>query len=418
MEQKTIDLLLDCLHQDPARVSRERLDSLSSDEWNALITLAQAQKVGGVLCHHLKSRGAEKLVPQAVWLTLQSTYWHNAVNNLNIQRELHQIITALHEGKIPVIVLKGAYLAGAVYKNPALRQMSDIDLLVTVEDLEHVIEILGGQGYVLQEPYLPAIELANSYCLPHLIKTDNASIDIHWNISMPNLPYSIDASALWANAVPVYSAGTTMLGLCAEDLLLHICMHWIYKHQLEDGMQPMCDIAETINRYSENLNWEKLTQRARQWQWDRGVYLAFRLAKESVGAAVPEDVLQCLHPADFNESLLVMAQTHTYTHQKITRVVSPRLAQLWHASNPIDKALEFLRAIFLPKIVIASMYRISPSSLLLYLYYAIRLRDVLLKYWRVALGLYQGDSTLNRTAYSKAILGKWLADKSDGDYSS
>jgi hypothetical protein len=170
----------------------------------------------------------------------------------------------------------------------------------------------------------------------------------------------------------------------------------------------MYDIAETINRYSENLNWEKLTQRARQWQWDRGVYLAFRLAKESVGAAVPEDVLQCLRPADFNESLLVMAQTHTYTHQKITRVVSPRLAQLWHASNPIDKVLEFLRAIFLPKIVIASMYRISPSSLLLYLYYAIRLRDVLLKYWRVALGLYQGDSTLAAIAHRKTALSKWL----------
>ncbi len=405
MEQKTIALLLDCLHQDAARVSREQLASLSSGEWCALITLAQTQKVGGALYHRLKSRGAEKLAPQEIWLALQSTYWSNAANNLSMQRELHQIITALHEREIQVIVLKGAYLADAVYNNPALRQMTDIDLMVKVDDLERTVEVLGIQGYILQQPYLRSIE-------PRLIKTDNLSIDVHWNVSLPNLPYSMDADELWTNAVPAHLAGTTVLGLCAEDLLLHLCMHWVYKHQLESGIQPLCDIAETINRYRETLNWDKLAQRARQWKWDRGVYLAFRLAKELVGAAVPEDVLQNLQPAVFDESLLVTAQTHIYTDQKMARVVSPRLARLWRAPNPIDKISEFLRVIFLPKIVIASMYGISPSSLRLYFYYAIRLKDVLLKYWRVTLGLYRGDSTLTAIAYRKTTLGKWLAEES------
>ena len=405
MEQKTITLLLDCLHQDAARVSSEQLASLSSGEWRALITLAQTQKVGGALYHRLKSRGAEKLAPQESWLALQSTYWSNAANNLSMQRELHQIITALHEREIQVIVLKGAYLADVVYNNPALRQMTDIDLLVKVDYLERTVEVLGVQSYILQQPYLRSIE-------PRLIKTDNLSIDVHWNVSMPNLPYSMDADELWANAVPVSLAGTTVLGLCAEDLLLHICMHWVYKHQLESGIQPICDIAATINHYRDTLNWEKLAQRARQWKWDRGVYLAFRLAKELVGAAVPEEILQNLQPVVFDESLLIMAQRYMSVDQKIAHVVSPRLAQLWHASNPIDKMLELLRAIFLPKITIASMYGISPSSLRLYFYYAVRLKDILLKYWRVTLSLYRGDPMLISIAYPKAILGKWLAEES------
>jgi hypothetical protein len=52
----------------------------------------------------------------------------------------------LHQTEIPALLLKGQSLARSIYPDPALRQSSDIDLLVLpehIKQLEAVFETLG-----------------------------------------------------------------------------------------------------------------------------------------------------------------------------------------------------------------------------------------------------------------------------------
>jgi hypothetical protein len=56
------------------------------------------------------------------------------------------VLRALGAGGVPVIVLKGAVLADAVYRDPAHRPMRDIDLLVRRDDVPRVLEHAAALG--------------------------------------------------------------------------------------------------------------------------------------------------------------------------------------------------------------------------------------------------------------------------------
>ena len=142
METEIASLLLDCLHQDESRISAARLAALSPADWQLFLALAKEQKVDSLLYHRLTSRGWAEAVPAEVLSTLQAAYHANAVKNLRLQSELASVVAALHDGEIPVIALKGAHLALAVYDQPALRMMTDLDLLVPTRDLETAAAIL------------------------------------------------------------------------------------------------------------------------------------------------------------------------------------------------------------------------------------------------------------------------------------
>ena len=76
MDEKIITLLLDCLHEETARIiegqglgsggriSGERLAALALAEWQALLTLAMEQQVSVLLFHRLKALGLEQSAPR------------------------------------------------------------------------------------------------------------------------------------------------------------------------------------------------------------------------------------------------------------------------------------------------------------------------------------------------------------------
>ncbi len=411
METEIASLLLDCLHQDESRISAARLAALSPADWQLFLALAKEQKVDSLLYHRLTSRGWAEAVPAEVLSTLQAAYHANAVKNLRLQSELASVVAALHDGEIPVIALKGAHLALAVYDQPALRMMTDLDLLVPTRDLETAAAILEAQGYRPLQPYKVGVNFKTIYRhLPRFVKPQAIPIELHWNIASPVLAHCIDPAELWERAVPLHLADVDALGLSVEDLLLHLCYHTSYPHQFEFGLRPSCDIAELIRHHGEALAWPQVVQRTQRWQWERGVYLALRLAQELVGAAVPEKVLRELRPAALDESLVTTARMQIFTEKRLTSTISRNMTELWGSQGLKGKLRAFWHSLFLPKAILAKQYAVHPDSPKLYLYYPVRLKDMLARYWRVTLKLYRGDPALTPMAQRKTALQKWLAE--------
>ena len=211
-----------------------------------------------------------------------------------MQVQLAELATALTAESIPVVVLKGAYLAHIVYPSLALRDMQDIDLLVPREHLDRVTAVALARGYTPLRPFLVEQEAAAMHHLTRLEKPDALSIEIHWNITTPNQIYSINPTILWTHAVPVQIAGSGVLGLSAEHLLLHLCAHVSYQHGFEFWIRSLVDIATTIHRFDGELDWQFVEHQCRAWSWQRGVHLTLYLARELLGAAVPNDLLDTL----------------------------------------------------------------------------------------------------------------------------
>jgi hypothetical protein len=366
MEWGLCRLLIDCLKRDGSEFDAVRLSSLSPEGRQALLTLATTQRVRALLWHRLRQKGLDKTVPMAAAEALREASRRNTLHNLRYYGELRLLLSALKPEGIPLIVLKGIFLADAVYGNIGLREMNDIDVLARPADLARIADILTGMGYTPLQPICADITLNVNQHLPRMVKNGHAAFEIHWNLTPPGESYSIDPGGLWERAVPVQIAGCEALALAPEDLLLHICYHTSYHHQFAFGLRPSCDIAETINRFGYALDWQTIAELAVCQGWQRGVYLALRLARELAGADVPADILARLRPADMTEAVLETARAQVFTDKSLAISVPVPFAELLESRRFWDKIRIFRRRVFLPKAVIASIYSVPMDSVRIY----------------------------------------------------
>ena len=146
MEGELCQLLMDCLKKDKPVVDLFRLSDLSPERWQRFLALAAQQRVKPLLWYRLRQKGLDKVVPGCAVEALRNAFHRNTLHNLRLYGELRRLLTALNAEKIPLILLKGIFLADAVYDNMGLREMNDIDVLARPADLTGIMDIMVGMG--------------------------------------------------------------------------------------------------------------------------------------------------------------------------------------------------------------------------------------------------------------------------------
>jgi hypothetical protein len=221
----------------------------------------------------------------------------------------------------------------------------------------------------------------------------------------------IPVEDLLRRARPTIAGGGT-LGLCSEDLLLHLCLHVSLGHQFGLGLRPFCDISETIRSYGDEIDWTQVRHRACQWAARKYVYLTLRLARDLVDAAVPEELLDALRPEGFDPQVIAWARAQIFADKRQIPSMPSNLAQLGAPKRLREKAALVLRSAFPSPGVMAQTYPAPPDSKRIYLYYPVRWRDLLRRYGRSAWRLLHRDEAMMVLAereLQKTALMEWLA---------
>ena len=140
-------LLLDFIHLDSGRVDLAVINALNASDWDALVALALTHGVFTQVHAKLSEPNLAYCVPKTALDELRQAKFNNVVRNLRIRLQLKKLLLAFDKAGLPVMVLKGAYLAEYVYENPAQRFMVDIDLLVRPNTLRATEVLLRELGY-------------------------------------------------------------------------------------------------------------------------------------------------------------------------------------------------------------------------------------------------------------------------------
>jgi hypothetical protein len=405
-------LLLSCLGVEDDDASSELLKQLSDCEWERVVQQAITHGVAPLLYRRLETLSVKTVIPTLITQRLRDAALQYAVKNLQLYRELSQVLQVLQRECIPVVVLKGAHLAEIVYGNKALRPMEDLDLLVKKTDLLKAEKALLRLGYIYSiRPHLE-IDYAIHHHLCPLINSDASKVELHWSIERPTAPFNIDVDGLWERAQPLIVAGVETLALSPEDLLLHLCLHASFDHHFSFGLRAIYDIERTIEHYRNEIDWLQVRNRALQWGIEKYVYLTFQLVKEFLATAIPETVLTPLQPKDFNPQLIAWARTLLFAEESASPSLSANLAQMASPHRFQGKTAVFLNSVFPSPKVMARMYPVPRDSKRIYLYYPLRWRDLILHYgysaWRL---LIQSEDmkTLADRENQKTALRNWLA---------
>jgi hypothetical protein len=370
-------LALDILRLHPPTMLVDKLNVLRPSEWQELVAFARLQKISSMIYGKLRKWGVLESMPQDLLQELHESYLGNMARNLSLYHDLKLICSWLRDAGIPVIVLKGAYLAREVYNNIAMRQMFDLDLLVPHSELLRAYDVITGHGYYPNpDDHKGAEERIKSH--HHLIglkKGSSHMVELHWHIEVPE-HWPIEE--FWERAVPFGLEDLKALCFSPEDLLLHLCHHLSYQHRFGLGLRPVLDICSVIDHFGETLDWKVIGERAERLGWSKGVLLALTVTQLLLGCEFPDSCIKITaEDRDLHEQQA--AAISLLVNENSWCMVPPNLALLWEEAGAMAKLGILTKRIFIPPQQLASQYDLDPRSLTRYWYYLVRIKDLLVQ---------------------------------------
>lgn len=254
-------------------------------EWEQLARAATLHGLGPAMYRAV--RGKES-VPGAVLDRLRSLYAENALRNQLVFRQVGHIARGFEEAQISLLALKGVHVAAVVYPDPALRPMTDVDLLVSRDELARGEALLRAMGYNWSQGTLMEENCAGTHHLAPFYKARAARVELHWTVVSAPHPFHIDLPNLWVRSQTVAIAGQPVRVLSPEDLLLHLSLHLCFSHRCMLPLRSVYDIALLLGPEGAPLDWEYLRHAAKSAGTTRVVQGALALAGHYFGVTPPE----------------------------------------------------------------------------------------------------------------------------------
>lgn len=283
------ELLLACARGGDAASDQRLRELLRQDlDWTRAEQLAlRHRQIPGM---YLRLSAAERgAAPPAVLARLRRRFYAIAEHNRRLERELLGLLELLAAGGIAAVPFKGPALAAGVYRNPALRMSSDLDILVGRADVERAAELLAEQGYrqVLKHgalfeaaarPFRHARELATA---------DGRTVDLHWKLSQSYFAFGLSLAQLGGRLGAATLAGRQIPALSPEDALIFLCAHGA-RHSWT-CLAWVCDISELLHTQT-RLRWAEVLRLADALHCRCMLLLGLRLARDLLGAPLPADI--------------------------------------------------------------------------------------------------------------------------------
>jgi len=288
MTSQEFKLLLCCARSQPDALSISEL--LKQDvNWQALVQLARRHYVRPMLLKSLKSVCWDA-VPQTTKLELERFNRANVQKNILFTGELLRLFGLFQQSHIPVVVFKGPTLAVSVYGDLALREFSDLDLLVNKADLCKAEEILTASGYQADFPDRDYRSAFVGYQGQYAFRSNKTgiSIDLHWRLSSRGVAFPIQSNEIWPRLKQVTIADRTVPTLAHDDLAIFLAAHGTKEGWRSLGW--VCDFAELV-RNCHDIGWAAILERARRSHSSRPLLLAILLASTLLDAPAPEDLV-------------------------------------------------------------------------------------------------------------------------------
>ncbi len=198
-------------------------------------------------------------------------YWKSQLNRNSVAKEeLERIGQDLAKENIKVYLLKGFSLMGEIYKDWGERFVSDIDLLISHDELWKLTDILRMYGY---EKRKEAKWLGNRHKHIFVRKSEEIqiSIEIHtqlfWHTSL-----NIKDNSERASVEGFYQ-------LSRENQLIHLCGHLAFQHSFSKLFWLM-DIFKYVDRFKQKLDWNLFWEQAEKANLYKSCYFTLFLCQK------------------------------------------------------------------------------------------------------------------------------------------
>ena len=222
---------------------------------NHLIDLALKEGMAGFLYKNLLKAGLLETIDLRHKQRLYDVYYLTIRHNLKLIHALNEILGAISQRKIQVVLMQGISLLQQVYRDIGLRPMTDMDLWILPQNYSCLVDCLCEQGYVRNSLY------------PDTFSKGEIMLDVHTHILWADRIRNRDLllnkcqEAIFNNARVINNEQTAALCLSPEDQFLYLSLHAL-KHNLE-RLIWLVDIKSLVACWDLSA-WQALLKRAEE----------------------------------------------------------------------------------------------------------------------------------------------------------
>jgi hypothetical protein len=205
-----------------------------------------------------------------------------------------RIVGLLQDQGIAVLVSKGLALSVCYYDSPAMRPMSDLDLVVPRAQARHALDILAAAGWCETPEHLARwsgrrgdmLALTNGVAL---VDAGGREIDLHWRMMQECNSARIEGG-FWRNALPMALGDRTVLRPDASTLLFHTIVHGVRPNALPP-IRWIADAAMILRRDGERIDWQAMLGLGRKALALHRLGVGLEYLRTMIGLPVPEEIV-------------------------------------------------------------------------------------------------------------------------------
>jgi hypothetical protein len=304
-------------------------------------------------------------VPPEVLAAWRTAAFVAARHGVRMECATAAVYRALGATGIPVVALKGAFLAERLYDEPGQRPSGDIDVLIPRDCVTRACAALSPLGYA---PHGVADANPVTKDLPLYHSEGGPPVELHWQLTgrQSGLTGDVDIDAFWAAAREARVAGVTVQVPSAEDQLLHLCLHAMH-HRYIVPLRMLLDMALALRWVGQGgpaaagLSWDaaRFWQRARAWRIERAVAFHLLVVRDLFDLPLPAGLTPQVDP-DWATAERVWVMSGAVVPPEEVVLTDRSLARLARAGGVGAKLRLAGRRIFLP---LAEARLIYPSWL-------------------------------------------------------
>lgn len=386
------ELVLACARTQVDASANAKIQTLARAplDWDAVIETASRHGVLPLLYWNLQ-RICPNDVPASALGELREQFLLNAQRNLMLTQELLALLELLRTKNISAIPFKGPLLAVMAYGDLALRQIADVDLLVSNRDVSRARQVLLENHYANVHALNRTQEkifLQSNCALTLARENPRVVLDLHWDLTPKYFYLPLNLDAMRMRLKPVLLGGAAEQTFGVEDLLLILCVHGA-RHVWE-RLDWLVSVAELVRVKA--VDWDALIERARESRCERMLWLGLELVRQLLDVELPELIRQGIRADETVAALAAEIAARLWRAEEsrsdffedtFVDELHPRLFERW-----IDRARYYAALLFSPSIGDTNFLRVPP--LFSFAYYFIRPVRLLLRFGpRWLQGLFQ-----------------------------
>ncbi len=201
--------------------------------------------------------------------------------------KVRPIVAHLEETGIRTLLLKGVPLVLTYYRNPAVRPMADIDIIVGPAQVRQSIAAIEASGWQRNQSasdddlkYRHSMQFTNRKGL---------EFDVHWHFLFEACNDEADAF-FWSSAVPLDFGGVRTLQLDPTAMLVHVILHGI-RWNADPPTRWIPDALSILRRDTCGIDWDRVIAFAASQRLTYRLRLGLRFLADRHQASIPPSVL-------------------------------------------------------------------------------------------------------------------------------